>query len=129
VFRLERVDSALDAIHDRAAAGAPAGTVVVAGEQLAGRGARGDPWHSPPGGLWLSILLRPAVPVGVGVLSLRTGLAVATALDRVTGGESVGLKWPNDLILRDRKLGGILCEARWQGCCPAPSRDLWATSR
>lgn len=115
LFRLERVDSVLDAIHDRAAAGAPAGTVVVAGEQLAGRGARGDIWHSPPGGLWLSILLRPVVPVGVAVLSLRTGLAAATVLERATGGESIGLKWPNDLILRDRKLGGILCEARWQG--------------
>lgn len=115
LFRLARVDSTLDAVHDRAAAGAPAGTVVVAGEQLAGRGARGDTWHSPPGGLWLSILLRPAAPVGVPVLSLRTGLAVAHVLERVTAGEPVRLKWPNDLMLRDRKLGGILCEARWQG--------------
>lgn len=115
LFRLARVDSTLDAVHDQAGAGAPAGTVVVAGEQMAGRGARGDTWHSPPGGLWLSILLRPAAPVGVPVLSLRTGLAVARVLERVTGGEPIQLKWPNDLVFRGRKLGGILCEARWQG--------------
>ena len=115
LFRLARVDSTLDAVHERAAAGAPAGTVVVAGEQMAGRGARGDTWHSPPGGLWLSILLRPAVPVGVPVLSLRTGLGVARVLERATGTGTIRLKWPNDLMLQDRKLGGILCEARWQG--------------
>jgi BirA family biotin operon repressor/biotin-[acetyl-CoA-carboxylase] ligase len=87
---------------------------VVAGEQLEGRGSRGRPWHSPPGGLWLSVLFRPRCAGAVEVMSLRVGLALAQTLDRFAT-VPVRLKWPNDLMLEDRKLGGILCEARWQG--------------
>jgi BirA family biotin operon repressor/biotin-[acetyl-CoA-carboxylase] ligase len=88
--------------------------MVVATEQLQGRGSRGRPWHSPPGGLWLSALYRPASTGGLELLSVRVGLAVARALDPHVP-TPVGLKWPNDLMLNGRKLGGILCEARWQG--------------
>jgi BirA family biotin operon repressor/biotin-[acetyl-CoA-carboxylase] ligase len=52
-------------------------------------------------------------------VSLRAGLAVADALDRVGIEPPIGLKWPNDLMLGDRKTGGLLCEARWQGAAPA----------
>jgi BirA family transcriptional regulator, biotin operon repressor / biotin---[acetyl-CoA-carboxylase] ligase len=110
----ERVDSTMDVIHQMAAEGAASGTAVLAGEQLGGRGSRGRPWHSPPGGLWLSLLFRPDVAGGVEVISLRVGLAVADALEPVLS-RPVHLKWPNDLMLGDRKVGGILCEARWQG--------------
>jgi BirA family transcriptional regulator, biotin operon repressor / biotin---[acetyl-CoA-carboxylase] ligase len=109
----------MDLLHELAASGAEAGTVVVAGEQTAGRGSRGRAWRSPPGGLWLSALYRPRTPVGVELLSLRVGLAVAEAIEALDGGLRVSIKWPNDLILEDRKLGGILCEARWQGEEPA----------
>lgn len=88
--------------------------MVVATEQLQGRGSRGRPWHSPPGGLWLSALYRPPSTGGLELLSVRVGLAVARALDPYVS-TPVRLKWPNDLMHDGRKLGGILCEARWQG--------------
>jgi BirA family biotin operon repressor/biotin-[acetyl-CoA-carboxylase] ligase len=114
IYRYDRVDSTMDLLHQMADQGAPAGTAVVAGEQLAGRGARGRFWHSPPGGLWLSILFRPHSASATEVMSLRVGLGVARTLDRFLS-TPVGLKWPNDLMLGERKVGGILCEARWQG--------------
>jgi BirA family biotin operon repressor/biotin-[acetyl-CoA-carboxylase] ligase len=104
----------MDVIHALAEQGAEAGTVVVAGEQLEGRGSRNRSWHSPPGGLWLSALFRPSSAGVVEVMSLRVGLAVAQVLDQFAS-SPVRLKWPNDLMVEDRKLGGILCEARWQG--------------
>jgi BirA family biotin operon repressor/biotin-[acetyl-CoA-carboxylase] ligase len=110
----ERVSSTMDVIHQLAADGAAAGTAVIAGEQLEGRGSRGRSWHSPPGGLWLSVLCRPASAAGVEVTSLRVGLAVAESLETVVK-RTIALKWPNDLMLDGRKLGGVLCEARWQG--------------
>ncbi len=111
---LQRVSSTLDVVHEMAAAGAEAGLVVLADEQVAGRGRHGRAWLSPPGrGVWLGYLRRPADPEAAGPLSLRVGIAVARALTPL--GAEVGLKWPNDLILADRKLGGILCEARWTG--------------
>jgi BirA family transcriptional regulator, biotin operon repressor / biotin---[acetyl-CoA-carboxylase] ligase len=114
VYHFERVASTMDVIHELAERGAEAGTIVVAGEQLQGRGSRGHSWHSPPGGLWLSGLFRPPSVGGLEVISLRVGLAVAEAVDRFVP-PAVRLKWPNDLMLNGRKLGGILCEARWQG--------------
>jgi biotin-[acetyl-CoA-carboxylase] ligase BirA-like protein len=115
IHRFERLPSTQDELHRLAAGGAPAGTVVVAVEQEAGRGSRGRRWASPPGGLWLSFLCRPRQAVGVEVLTLRVGLAAAEALAQLGGVPPVAVKWPNDLMLRDRKVGGILGEARWQG--------------
>jgi BirA family transcriptional regulator, biotin operon repressor / biotin---[acetyl-CoA-carboxylase] ligase len=114
LYHFDRVDSTMDLVHELAAEGADAGTAVVAGEQQGGRGSRGRSWHSPPGGLWLSMVFRPATPGAVEVMSLRTGLAVAEALDGIVS-RPLRLKWPNDLMLGERKVGGILCEARWQG--------------
>jgi BirA family biotin operon repressor/biotin-[acetyl-CoA-carboxylase] ligase len=109
---LVSVTSTMDIIHELAGEGAPAGTVVVADEQVSGRGRQGRRWHSPAGkGVWLGFLLRPARAADPGVLSLRVGLAVAEALERC--GTPVALKWPNDVLLRERKVAGILCEARW----------------
>lgn len=118
IVRLRTVPSTMDALHDLAEAGAPAGTAVVADEQTAGRGSRGRTWTSPPGGLWLSVLSRPASPE-LELLSLRAGLAVAELLGELGAGDRIRIKWPNDLMLDDRKAGGILCEARWQGTSPA----------
>ena len=105
----------MDRLHQLAEQGAPAGTAVLAEAQTGGRGSRGRAWHSPPGGLWLSVLYRPPSPAGVELLSLRLGLLVATALEAAAPAAPVALKWPNDLMVGDRKVGGILCEARWQG--------------
>lgn len=110
-----RTGSTNDVARALAEAGAPEGAVVLAEEQTAGRGRGGRAWHAPPGtALLLSILLRPRIPDGgieaPGGITLRIGLAVATALERVTG-TTVGIKWPNDLILPGLgKVGGILCE-------------------
>ncbi|HEV8399794.1 MAG TPA: biotin--[acetyl-CoA-carboxylase] ligase [Gemmatimonadales bacterium] len=116
VFRT--LSSSLDAIHDVAAQGAPAGTVVVVEEQTAGRGRDGRTWRSPVGGIWLGMLLRPpaSVPVtGGGALSLRVGLVLADVVDEFVGHARTRLKWPNDVLVDERKIAGILCEGRWQG--------------
>ena len=114
VFR--SLSSSLDAIHDVAAQGAPAGTVVVVEQQTAGRGRDGRTWRSPAGGVWLGMLLRPPVPV-LGALSLRVGLVLADVVDDLVarGAARARLKWPNDVLVDDRKIAGILCEGRWQG--------------
>jgi BirA family biotin operon repressor/biotin-[acetyl-CoA-carboxylase] ligase len=108
------LSSSLDAIHEVAAQGAPAGTVILAEEQTAGRGRDGRTWRSPPGGVWLGMLLRPPASTP-GALSLRIGLVVADVVDELLGAPGGQLKWPNDVLLQGRKLAGILCEGRWQG--------------
>ena len=106
--------STLNAIHDVAPQGAPAGTVVIAEVQTAGRGRDGRTWHSPAGGVWLGMLLRPA-RAELGVMAVRVGLAVADAVDAMLGRVETRLKWPNDVLLGEQKLAGILCEGRWHG--------------
>jgi BirA family biotin operon repressor/biotin-[acetyl-CoA-carboxylase] ligase len=111
---LESTTSTLDVAHRIAAQGAPAGTLVIADEQTAGRGRGGKSWQSSPGaGLWLTLIERPTDGSGLGVLSLRVGLAAAEALDRFAP-EPIRLKWPNDLYIDRGKLAGILVEARWR---------------
>jgi BirA family transcriptional regulator, biotin operon repressor / biotin---[acetyl-CoA-carboxylase] ligase len=108
------VASTMDEAHALAESGAAAGTLVLADAQSQGRGRGGRPWTSLPGsGIWLTLVERPSDAAAIGVLSLRLGLRAARVLDRFAG-ESVRLKWPNDLMLRDRKLAGILVEARWR---------------
>ena len=111
---LERVGSTQDAAHQLAGEGAPDGLAVAAVQQTQGRGSRGRGWLSPSGGLWLSVICRPPAAGAPQLLSIRVSLAVAAMLsdgDRLP----VGIKWPNDLMLNDRKLGGVLSEARWIG--------------
>ncbi len=109
--------STLDRAHALGGDGAPAGTVVLALEQTAGRGRDGRTWHSPPGGLWLALLLRPRATT-VGIMSIRAGLVVADVVDELAGRPLARLKWPNDVLVYDRKLAGVLCEGRWQGETP-----------
>lgn len=106
--------STMDAAHELARNGAPAGTVVLADAQTAGRGRGGAPWISEPGhGIWLTLIERPADPSALDVLSLRVGLGAARALD-LFAAEPIRIKWPNDLFSEGKKLGGILIEARWR---------------
>jgi BirA family transcriptional regulator, biotin operon repressor / biotin---[acetyl-CoA-carboxylase] ligase len=108
------LSSTMDAAHALAADGAPAGTLVLAEEQHAGRGRGGNRWRSAPrAGIWLTLIERPADAAGLEVLSLRVGLRVAPVLERWTTGP-VRLKWPNDLYVHDAKLAGVLIEARWR---------------
>lgn len=111
----ERVTSTLDVAHALARDGAPAGTLIVADEQMSGRGRAGRSWHSAPGtGLWITMIERPVDAASVEVLSLRIGITVAPLLDRFTRGR-IALKWPNDLYVSSQKLAGTLIEARWHG--------------
>lgn len=90
--------------------------LLAANEQTAGRGRRGRRWHSPPGcGALFSLGLPLARPVRqLGGLSIVAGVAAVRAL-RALGAADAALKWPNDLLLRGAKLGGILVETRAQG--------------
>lgn len=106
----DEVDSTNDLLKELAEDGAPEGTVIIAGRQRAGRGRRGRFWFSPKGGAWFSFLLRPPLsPRLANCVSLLISVAVVDSL-----GEwldlPVKVKWPNDLILNNKKLGGILIE-------------------
>lgn len=90
----------------------PEGALVVADHQTAGRGRLGRSWEAPPGtALLCSLLLRPPPERDVPQLSLVAGIAVADTIER-TLGLSVQIKWPNDVMLRRRKIAGCLAEAR-----------------
>jgi BirA family biotin operon repressor/biotin-[acetyl-CoA-carboxylase] ligase len=108
------VTSTLDIAHPLAREGAPEGTLILAERQTAGRGRGGRAWTSESGaGIWMTLLARAHDDASLEVLSLRVGLAAARALEAFTDGE-VRVKWPNDLMLDDGKLGGILIESRWR---------------
>jgi BirA family biotin operon repressor/biotin-[acetyl-CoA-carboxylase] ligase len=110
------VGSTNDVVRLMAADGAPDGLVVLADQQTAGRGRAGRNWHSPAGlGLWVSMLARPRPGASAPALPLAVGIAVASALDPFVAGTFVQIKWPNDLFVDGRKLGGILCEGVWEG--------------
>lgn len=98
-----------------ARAGAPHGTVVLAEAQDAGRGRDGRVWASPPGGLYLSAVLRPPLPLAhVPPLTLAIGVGLCDAV-RAAGAATAALKWPNDLLVEGHKLAGVLVEAQSQG--------------
>ena len=107
----------LDA-YSRAVSGACEGLLVVADEQTAGRGRMRRNWWAPPGAALLtSLLFRPPLPPEhVQQLTMLCALAAADAVTECTG-LSVALKWPNDLLVQDRKLAGLLAEAAFKGAC------------
>lgn len=108
----ERLESTNDEARQLAAAGAPHGTVVHADEQSAGRGRFGRTWYSPPGNLYLSVLLRLDRPVSTTAeLGFVTALTVADAVDALLPKQIKStLKWPNDVLVDDGKIAGILVE-------------------
>lgn len=114
-LRLTVVDvtgSTNDDLLEAGKQGAPHGTGLAARAQTAGRGRRGHKWDSTAGNLLLSIVLRPRVdPAKYSGLAAVSGLAVLEALEAQGLANEIGLKWPNDLVARGRKLGGILVEA------------------
>jgi BirA family biotin operon repressor/biotin-[acetyl-CoA-carboxylase] ligase len=109
---IEETGSTNAVLLGEARAGAAEGLVLVAESQTAGRGRLGRSWSSPPrAALTCSVLLRPAgvPPPARAWLPLLTGIAVAAAL-RAEAGVAAGLKWPNDVLVGDRKIAGILAE-------------------
>lgn len=114
VVLMPQVESTMDEAHRLGAEGAPAGTIVIADEQTAGRGRGGKRWTSEQNrGLWMTLLERPGTASGLDVLSLRIGLHAAPVLELFSGAP-VQIKWPNDLFTNSRKLAGVLVEARWR---------------
>ena len=111
---LESTDSTNTVALDRANAGAAEGEVVIADQQLQGRGrVAGRRWQSPPGrNLYASVILRPPLrPEKAASITLMTGVAVAEVLDRFCPGR-VTLKWPNDVLIDGKKVSGVLTEMR-----------------
>src|SRR5207302_5502770 len=104
--------------------GAPEWTTVVADMQTKGRGRGRNKWKSLKGGLWFSIILRPKVSgPRLPLLQFLAAVVTRTALEDATGLE-VKLKWPNDLVLGNFKLGGILIESKTQALgSPLPSSE------
>lgn len=92
------------------------GAVIVAKKQYAGRGRLGRQWLSfNEDGLWMSILVKDKIkPENIPMISLATACAVSRAIEESTG-VKVGVKWPNDIIINKKKLGGILCESILKG--------------
>jgi BirA family biotin operon repressor/biotin-[acetyl-CoA-carboxylase] ligase len=109
----DQVGSTNDEARRLALEGAPPWTVVATGHQTAGRGRRGRSWEDAPGGsLLCSVVLRPRLgPDEAGLVSLAAAVAVIEA----AGLPGLGAKWPNDLVVGERKCGGILAEAEVQG--------------
>ena len=110
---LESVASTNQEAARLASGGAPAGTVVWARQQTAGRGRRGRDWTSPEGNLYCSVVMRPNVPLSrAAVLSLVAAVAVGdTVAELLPTDARVEHKWPNDVLVDGAKIAGILLEA------------------
>jgi BirA family transcriptional regulator, biotin operon repressor / biotin---[acetyl-CoA-carboxylase] ligase len=111
IYHFFKTDSTNRVALDLGHAGEPEGAVVIAEEQTAGRGRAGRKWLSErASGIYVTLLLRPKLaPVQAPVLTILAGLSAHAAVREVTGLD-VDLKWPNDLMLEGKKLGGILTE-------------------
>ena len=119
VHLFQQVGSTNDVARGLADDSAPAGTTVIAEEQVAGRGRGGKEWKSPPGlGIWMTVILRPATLPAPGLLPVLVGLAAAEALDEYVRPARAEVKWPNDLHIAGRKVAGILCEGAWEADRP-----------
>jgi len=120
--RVHEHHAELASTNDRAAAwvDAPHGALVTADAQSQGRGRFGRPWHSPAGAsLYASFVLRPRPSQSDprwSALGLAIGVGICDGL--AAFGVAPSLSWPNDIRIGARKLGGILCEARWAGATP-----------
>ncbi|MBU4201213.1 MAG: biotin--[acetyl-CoA-carboxylase] ligase [Verrucomicrobia bacterium] len=109
----DTVGSTNDVLKDKAQAGAPEGCTIIADGQTCGRGQRGKEWLSPEGkGVYMSLLLRPKWPASeASLISMLAVVAVAQSLEKI-GVRHVKVKWPNDVLVRGKKIAGILVEPR-----------------
>jgi len=108
---LGTVESTQDVAHEALLAGAGEGTLVVAEQQLSGRGRLARAWHSPPGkGIYMSVLLQPDVPLArAPQMTLLLSVALCRAIRRESGANAT-IKWPNDILIDGKKISGILVE-------------------
>jgi BirA family biotin operon repressor/biotin-[acetyl-CoA-carboxylase] ligase len=109
------IDSTMNAARELARGGCPEFSVVTAERQAQGRGRMQRTWHSTAGGLYFTIVLRPALPAALGSLvTFAAGVVWAQVL-ATDYRLPVGLKWPNDLLVEERKLSGLLAEMETRG--------------
>lgn len=122
LIELQTVGSTNDYAKQLAKNAYPAGTVVWAHEQTAGRGRQGNTWESYAGNLFMSMILRPNASMAqMGQLSFLVAVAVAKVLEKVVSEQyQIRLKWPNDIFLNGKKLGGILIETETMGVRSVP---------
>ena len=111
VYFFPTIGSTMTEAARLAASGAPHGTIVIADEQTAGAGRFGRQWHSEAGaGIYCSVILRlKLAPSGLPIVTLLLGLATAEAIERITN-LSCDLRWPNDVLVNERKVAGILAQ-------------------
>lgn len=116
LFCYRSVKSTNDRAAEIAERGAVEGTIITAEEQTKGRGRLGRQWHSPPGaGIYVSIVFKPRLrPDNAPGISVATAVALADTLDVYLPNE-VHIKWPNDVLIRGRKIAGILTELSAEG--------------
>lgn len=113
VFLFEEIDSTNTKGMDLAREGAPEGTIILAETQRKGKGRLGRTWISPPAvNIYLSIIMRPDIPPSQApFMTLMASVAAASAIRKAMGIPAF-IKWPNDIILGEKKVGGILTEMR-----------------
>lgn len=110
ILCFDEVDSTNTVAKFLAEFGSEEGTVVISEVQTKGKGRHGKKWESPTGGIWLSIILKPEIdPSKAPLITLATGVAVAKTLRKI--GIDARIKWPNDILIKDKKVSGILTEA------------------
>lgn len=110
IYCFQEVDSTNNVAKFLAESGTNEGTIIIAETQTKGKGSRGKKWESPLGGIWLSIILRPDIsPSKAPLITLATGVAVTNVLRNL--GVDARIKWPNDILINDKKVSGILTEA------------------
>ena len=111
LHNFEALTSTMDKANQMAKRGADEGSVVITSKQTKGRGRNRSLWESPEGGLYMSVILRPAVWASEShKLVYLAGNAAASALAG-TIGKRIEIKWPNDLMYAEKKVGGVLCES------------------
>jgi len=117
IIYFSTLSSTNDVARELSLQGEEEGTVIVADEQTKGRGTKGRTWYSAPSlGLYASLILRPSRP-DLSLLPLAMGLACREAIAE-SYDLKVFLKWPNDLILNNKKVGGLLLESSFSGPRP-----------
>lgn len=107
----ESVESTQKIAHLLASKNVPEGTVVIAEEQISGKGRMSRKWYSPKyTGIWMSLILRPNIPLTKAPqLTLLTAVAIVQAMEEMTG-LTPEIKWPNDILMNGKKISGILTE-------------------
>ena len=115
IHNFEKLSSTNTTAKEQAEKGAKEGTTIIAETQTSGKGRMNRPWVSPRGGVWLSIILRPHIDTeDASKITLTTAVAVTGILRRLYN-VTAEIKWPNDVLIDNKKVCGILTEARLRG--------------